>query len=319
MSDVEKNEVCEVPGPDLFAGRESMDTINPQVCFSHPAWILLSANSGQNWSKSAKLRTYLTICCFTFLANVNASNLTVATVPLMKEFGVSLSTAGHAVCFNVLLFGCGNIVWVPLSKVLGLRPVYLLSLALLIGSNCWSGNATTFSSLLASRIVSGFAASAADATVPAVVAVLFPVTVRSRYLIMFHVALSSGLFIGPMISGLFIHYQSWRWSCYFVAIASGVVLIVGIFTIRETVPHKRNIKKSGAWRHVVVFFMPLIDDPRPMSCIFKDVATIVALAAYPNILWVSFTIGVCVGWFEHLSRDDGDRVLIMCLGTSSSC
>jgi predicted MFS family arabinose efflux permease len=116
------------------------------------------------------MSTYLTICGFTFFANVNSSNFTVATQEIIKEFYVSQTQAGQLVCFNVFLFGVGNIFWVPLMRVIGKRPVYLVAMLALSMMNVWSSQAVSYNELLATRILSGFPAAAADATVPRIVA-----------------------------------------------------------------------------------------------------------------------------------------------------
>lgn len=68
------------------------------------------------------------------------------------------------------MFGLGNILWVPLMRVLGKRPVYLIALVVFVAANAWSTVATSWGSLLGSRMVAGFGAAAADATVPSAVA-----------------------------------------------------------------------------------------------------------------------------------------------------
>lgn len=226
---------------------------------------------------------------------MNASNLTVATVPIMKEFKVSQTQARYIVCLNVLLFGCGNLFWVPLSRLIGMRPVYLVSLLLLIGTNCWSTQARSFNSLLASRIASGFAASAADAIVPAVAASLFLITDRGQYLMVFHLALTSGLFLGPLISGLLVQHQTWRWSCGFVSVAGGILLLVAIFGIRETTPYKLHGKAaSNVWGRVVRSLVPAAEGYHGKYSVLQVLANTLSLAAYPQVIWVSFTIGVFV-------------------------
>jgi hypothetical protein len=64
---------------------------------------------GKNWPQLQKYSTYITICFFTVLTTVNASKFTVAVGPIAKEFKVTTTQAGYQVCFNVLLFGCGNL------------------------------------------------------------------------------------------------------------------------------------------------------------------------------------------------------------------
>ncbi|KAI3032982.1 hypothetical protein CBS147353_1385 [Aspergillus niger] len=208
-------------------------------------------NDPQNWSTAAKLTTYLTICFYTFLANVNSSNFTVATKAIIAEFHVSQTQAGELVCFNVFLFGVGNIFWVPLMRVIGKRPVYLISMLFLSMMNVWSSRATSYGELLASRILSGFAAAAADATVPAVVSDMVAPHERGHYLMIFHLALTGGLFLGPLINAYLVQDENWRWMCYFLAIAVGAVFVVAIFTVRETTYLARHAS-SQKTRNIVV-------------------------------------------------------------------
>ncbi|KAJ5700974.1 hypothetical protein N7493_012020 [Penicillium malachiteum] len=249
-------------------------------------------NNPQNWSLLAKLSTYLTICSFTFLANVNSSNFTVATSAVIKEFGVSQTKAGQLVCFNVFLFGVGNIFWVPLMRVTGKRPVYLIAMLLLSMINVWSSQCTSYGELLASRIVSGFAAAAADATVPAVVADMVPAKDRGHYMMFFHLAMTAGLFVGPLINAYLVQQQDWRWMCYFLAIAVGVVWLVAIFTIRETSYVKRHVgRKRSQWQ-----WMSLTIGFNRDASFLQALMDILANAAYPPLIWCSLTIGISVGW-----------------------
>ncbi|KAK6435561.1 hypothetical protein LTR95_008256, partial [Oleoguttula sp. CCFEE 5521] len=105
-------------------------------------------NDPLNWSTLGKLTTYGTICLFSFIANVNGSNFTVAIVPLQKQFKTDATHATWLVGFNVLMFGLGNVLWVPLMRVVGKRPVYLLALAVFVAANAWSTKATSYGSLL---------------------------------------------------------------------------------------------------------------------------------------------------------------------------
>lgn len=249
----------------------------------------------QNWSLTAKLCTYLTICSFTFLANVNSSNFTVATQAIIKEFQVNQTQAGQLVCFNVFLFGVGNIFWVPLMRVIGKRPVYLLAMLMLCMMNVWSSQATSYGELLASRIVSGFAAAAADATVPAVVADMVAAKDRGHFMMFFHLAMTAGLFLGPLINAYLVQEQDWRWMCYFLAIAVGVVFLVAVFTIRETSYLKRHHAEPNRKRSQWQWMSLTVGFNREASFI-QTLLDILANATYPPLIWCSLTIGISVGW-----------------------
>lgn len=244
----------------------------------------------------AKYTTYLTICAFTFLANVNSSNFTVATRAIIQEFDVTQTQAGELVCFNVFLFGLGNIVWVPLMRVVGKRPVYLLAMVILCLMNVWSSQASSYRELLASRILSGFAAAAADATVPAVVGDMVAPQERGHYLMIFHLAMTGGLFVGPLINAYLVQEQNWRWMCYFLAIAVGVVFVFSIFTIRETSYLQEDNVETREKRTQRQWMSLTIGHDRQASFV-RTLVDILTNAAYPPLIWCAFTIGISVGWY----------------------
>lgn len=211
------------------------------------------------------------------------------------------TSTGYLVCFNVLMLGVGNLFWVPLMRVVGKRPVYLLALLMFIATNAWSAEAKSFNSLLAARILSGFAAAAADATVPSLVADLFFVHQRGQCMMIFHLALSCGFFLGPLICAWIVQESDWQWTCKFLAIGAGAVFAIGFFTIRETTyllersehhepeesfPPKRS---PLAWLSVSLGY-------NPKGSFFKTIYNTVVLALYPPISWVGITVGVFVGW-----------------------
>ncbi|PYI21832.1 MFS general substrate transporter [Aspergillus violaceofuscus CBS 115571] len=262
-----------------------------------PAEPALDPQDPKNWPLLTKITTYMTICCFTFLANVNSSNFTVATKAIVAEFHVSSTDAGHLVSLNVFFFGLGNLAWVPLMRVFGKRPVYLAALLGLSMMNVWSAKATGYSELLGARIMSGLAAAAADATVPAVVGDMVRPEGRGHWLMIFHLALTSGLFVGPLINAYIVQDAGWRWMCWFLAIASGVVWVVGIFTIRETTYLPSRPKASQDKSHNSVWsVLALKQGYNPDASFLRTVKAILSAAAYPQLLWCAFTIGVSVGW-----------------------
>lgn len=206
--------------------------------------------------------------------------------------------AGELVCFNVFLFGIGNIFWVPLMRVIGKRPVYLLAMLGLSMMNVWSSKATTYGELLASRILSGAVAAAADATVPAVVADMVVPQDRGHYMMIFHLAMTAGLFLGPLINAYLVQEQDWRWMCYFLAISVGVVFVVALFTIRETSYHKRTCAQSLVLtKRSQLQWMSVTAGYNQDASFIQPLKDIVASAAYPPLIWCSFTIGISVGWY----------------------
>lgn len=181
-------------------------------------------------------------------------------------------------------------------RVIGKRPVYLVAMLALSMMNVWSSQATSYNELLASRIVSGFVAAAADATVPAVVADMVSAKDRGHYMMFFHLAMTAGLFVGPLINAYLVQEQGWRWMCYFLAIAVGIVLLVAIFTIRETTFLRRHDteppRKKSQWQ-----WMSLTVGFNREASFVQALLDILANAAYLPLIWCALTIGISVGWF----------------------
>ncbi len=252
-------------------------------------------SSHQNWSSREKYSTYFTICFFTFLATVNASKFTVAIGPLAKEFKSTTTQAGYLVCFNVLLLGCGNLFWVPLMRVIGKRPVYLLSLPLLGAANIWSYYATSFDSLLAASIISGFAASAGDATVPAVVADLFFVHQRGTIMMIFHMTLSCGFFIGPLINAYVVQYSSWRIECLWIAIVTFVLWGIAFFTVYESSYYHRDVnapESSYGPKKTFSQMLSVTSGYNKEVSFLRAVYNTFAVVAYPPVLWAGKSISL---------------------------
>lgn len=112
-----------------------------------------------------KYSTYFTISFFALLWTINSSNFFGSIAPVSVELGVSTTKAWYLVCFNVLVIGLGNLVWVGRSRALHRQAAHIPS-----------------------RIVSGFACATTDATVPAVVADLFLVHKRGHWMMIYHLA-----------------------------------------------------------------------------------------------------------------------------------
>jgi MFS family permease len=233
------------------------------------------------------------------MANVNASNFTVATLALRKYFHIDATHAVYLTALNVLMFGVGNLLWIPMMRITGKRPVYLLALLVLIFSNVWSARARTYGSLLASRMISGIGASAADATVPSAVSELYEARHRGAKMMFFHIALASGIFLGPLINAYVVQEHGWRWSPAWIAIATSFVFILAVFLIHET--QYSHLRNSADWKPRRSFFSYLslhrgFSCDAPLQKAKQALKDIFVMASYPPILFASSVVGLFVGW-----------------------
>ncbi|RFU24129.1 hypothetical protein B7463_g12211, partial [Scytalidium lignicola] len=304
QSDSEQREYAVDDPDEIHAVEETIGTIIVSEKETDPRRMLrpvpsLDLNDPLNWPLWQKYMTYITICFYTFLSRVNASNFSVAVTPLDNYFHTSNARTSYLICFNTLMLGVATLFWIPLMRKAGKRPGYLMAMLLLMAFNVWSYKAKSFNSLVAARILSGFAAAAGDAPTPSAAADLFFVHERGFVMMIFQIALGSGFFIGPLINAYLVtDTGSWQWNCLWIGIATGANFVVALFTVHETVYHNREINAPvETFDPKRSFFsnMSLTRGYSKQASFFKSLYDIFSVIVYPPVIWGGLT-GVFVGW-----------------------
>ncbi|KAF2115638.1 major facilitator superfamily domain-containing protein [Lophiotrema nucula] len=258
-------------------------------------------NEPLNWNQFEKYTTYVVCCFFTFLAFMNSSAFTVAIKPIIMEFKKTSTQASYLTSLQVLGMGFGALFLMPMTRIIGKRPVYLISLLCLCITNVWSYFSHSYGSLLASRIVGGLMTAAADALVPSLVADLFYFHERGHALMIFHFAISAGAFGGPFINAYITQYAGWRWICGVMAILAGATFVMGLVLIRETVyivDGARDLEKPEdeyAPKRGWAAGLSLRRGFNPRESFFGWVLRTISLIAYPPVWIAGLTVGLFIG------------------------
>jgi MFS family permease len=77
-------------------------------------------------------------------------------VPISIETGLSLDDLNAGTGYMFLLFGWGCLFWQPLGLTYGRRGMLLFSLLGTVAINCWSANAKSNGTWIATRMLIGF-------------------------------------------------------------------------------------------------------------------------------------------------------------------
>lgn len=141
--------------------------------------------------------------------------------------------ASYQTTVVVALNGVGPFLWIPLANVYGRRPVYLASTILGFASALGSAYAQSYAQLIGARVVNGLF-PAAMALGPSSVVDLFPAKQRGRAMGAFTVVLTSGAHVAPIVGGLVGQFLGWRWIFKLAAIMDGVIFVVIVFGLPET-------------------------------------------------------------------------------------
>ncbi len=206
---------------------------------------------------------------------------------------------GYLTCFNVLAQGIGSLFWVPLMRLIGKRPILLLALPILVATNVWSSKTHDFNQLLAASVLSGFAASAAEAPTVAVVADLFFVHDRAAKTMVFHIALLSGFFLGQLINAFVIEHSTWRVACESLAIAAGALWTIAFCFFQETAYLNRDVYapvSSYGARKTFLGTMSVTRGFNERQNILSAFCDCITIISYPSVLWAGLLVGTFSGW-----------------------
>lgn len=193
----------------------------------------------------------------------NPKNPATLAPKSIAAFLSAVSKVALLMSTTTLAAGMSNLIWVPLAVKYGRRMVYTSSF-LAFGLCCiWSARASTYGSLLASRIIASWFSGSTECVAPITIADIFflhergkmtayvqphpPPSRNAPILItafrMYSAALSTGAALGLMVSAVMSISTSWRAFHYLCA---GLVLTTTLlifFTMPETA-YQRTVERE---------------------------------------------------------------------------
>jgi len=183
-----------------------------------------------------------------------------------------------------------------LSDRFGRRRVLLVSLTTMVLTYVMMGLAQSLWLLFVARVIAGISA-ANHSTAAAVIADISAPKERAANFGLLGAAFGIGFILGPVIGGLAASYGP-RAPFFVAAVLAGVVALIGVFAMKETVTNENRrafeVARAlpwGAFRQVA----KLAGQGRMLLVLFFQE---VAFLAYP-IIWAYFTIAK-FGWSEWL-------------------
>lgn len=114
----------------------------------------------------------------------------------------------------------------------------------------------------------------------------------------YHLALTSGLFLGPLMNAYIVQLHSWRWSTAFIGIAGGVFFLMTLFLVRET-QFDRSRQQDEKTKRPYLDWLSIslaYQRQKPLKRFSGTIWDILRMALYPPVLWVGCLIGIFVGW-----------------------
>ncbi|CAB4252381.1 similar to Saccharomyces cerevisiae YHR048W YHK8 Presumed antiporter of the DHA1 family of multidrug resistance transporters [Maudiozyma barnettii] len=176
-----------------------------------------------------------------------SSSWTFVSPHVMKKFNISHEVSILGITLYVFGLAFGPLFLSPLSELYGRRYTFIISLVLSISMQCLTTWSRTIAGVMIGRFLSGFFGSSFLSVAGGTLGDLFDKSTITVPMAIFTSAAFLGPSLGPIISGAF-YTTDYRWTFITFIIASGVCLILIIFTVPETYPPMLLINKAKRLR-----------------------------------------------------------------------
>jgi multidrug resistance protein len=124
------------------------------------------------------------------------------------------------------------------SETLGRRTIYIVSFALFVLFSIISAVSVNISMLVVMRILGGGASASVQAVGAGTIADIWEPAYRGRAMGIFYLGPLMGPLLSPIIGGALVEAFDWRAIMWFLTIYGGVMLLMLLFCLPETLPRQ---------------------------------------------------------------------------------
>jgi MFS family permease len=202
-----------------------------------------NSNDPLNWSRKWKLVTITMQGMFVLISVLTNLSIAPLTPIYMELWNKSESQIALLTGLGALSIGYANFVIVPGAELYGRRIVSIMCTVICVAGNIWQATARSYGSFLGARVFVGLGAAANETIMTMVIADVFFLHERGRYMCLYFFCYFNGLFLGPIISGNVAARVSWRWFFWAANIAQ-IINLVGIVVLFPETRYRRSAVAS---------------------------------------------------------------------------
>ncbi|KAL4813516.1 major facilitator superfamily domain-containing protein [Aspergillus spinulosporus] len=228
----------EVPGTIFIVGTDATKlgeadatTSNDIVLVPRP---LETARDPLNWPKPKKLWTLFLATLFATVVAYGENNFGAPWTEVAEDIDVTMKDMNGGSALNYLLLGFVNVFWIPTAMKLGRKVVYISSMAIIMVSSLWNAHIHGVAQWYLSCLVGGIGQSAYQALIQLTLFDIFFAHQRGTMLAVYVWGQQLGSILALILGGYIAEGPGSRWSCKIVAILSGSVVLLFIFTMDDS-------------------------------------------------------------------------------------
>ncbi|KAL4986693.1 major facilitator superfamily domain-containing protein [Aspergillus falconensis] len=245
MDDISQSEV---PGTIFIVGTDTTKlgeadatTSNDIVLVPRP---LETARDPLNWPKPKKLWTLFLATLFATVVAYGENNLGAPWTEVAEDINVTMKDMNGGSALNYLLLGFVNVLWIPTAMKLGRKVVYISSMTIIMVSSVWNAYLYGVAQWYLNSLVGGIGQSAYQALIQLTVFDIFFAHQRGTMLAVYVWGQQLGSIFALILGGYIAEGPGWRWSCKIVAILSGSVVLLFIFTMDDSLFPRHALGQS---------------------------------------------------------------------------
>ncbi|MDR0781736.1 MAG: MFS transporter [Pseudomonadales bacterium] len=182
----------------------------------------------------------LTLALLSVLGNFAIDAYVPALNAVIGEFRADALTAQQTLSLFAAGMGVSLLFYGALADSFGRRPVLLIALALFALASVAAALASTLGVLIAVRLLQGLCVGSTGITL-AIAQDKFEQTQAQRVLAIMLLAAGVEALVAPVIGGWFVATLGWRSVFWFLAAISGVLLLLGLRVLQETLPAANRV------------------------------------------------------------------------------
>lgn len=176
---------------------------------------------------------------------VLASGLGAIFTAVEASYPGQEARANDLMTYPTLFMGIGNLISMPLTKVVGRRPLFPFRILVLTVCAIWCAKSGSLGSHIAGRDIMSLAAGQSEALAPMMVQEIHFLHERGRKIALF--IFIQNLAVGALFfsSTYMVSAWGWRWWYGFFAIFNGVILVLALVFASETMFDRPDDAPTG--------------------------------------------------------------------------
>jgi len=181
-----------------------------------------------------KWLTLIATCLGLGMLMIDTFVVNVAFPAIGRDLNASLSMAEWTVSGYVLVVGVFPIAMGRLGDIFGRRRLYLAGLAIFVAASALCGMAQSIEQLIAFRVLQGLGAATMFPGTLSIITQAFPPEQRGLAIGIWGGVSGLGLIAGPVLGGLLVQGDDWRWIFYVNLPVGAVALLMAWLYVPES-------------------------------------------------------------------------------------